>query len=61
MQNPPTDPMLSRKFLNLSEPVLGRARAEKAIEVILRADSLASLRELVEAVSSPARSGRASG
>jgi 2-methylcitrate dehydratase len=54
MQNPATDPMLARKFLSLSEPVLGRARAEKAMEVILRADSLASLRELVEAVSAHA-------
>jgi len=61
MQNPPTDQSLTRKFRNLSEPVLGRARTEKAIEVILAVDSLANLKELLDAVSSPARSGPGSG
>lgn len=54
MQNPPSDQSLARKFLNLSEPVLSRARAEKAREIILAVDALADLRVLVDAVSVPA-------
>src|SRR5262249_26035372 len=35
IKNPADDAALSRKFLALSEPVLGRARAQTAIDVIL--------------------------
>jgi 2-methylcitrate dehydratase len=50
MQNPPDDAALSRKFLALCEPVLGRARAEAAVETILSVDSMPDLGKLMAAV-----------
>jgi 2-methylcitrate dehydratase len=50
MLNPASDADLTRKFLALSEPVLGRARAEKAIEVILAVDALPDLSGLLSAL-----------
>jgi 2-methylcitrate dehydratase len=50
IKNPADDAALSKKFLTLCEPVLGRARAEAAIETILSADTLPNLAPLVGAV-----------
>ena len=51
MLNPASDADLTRKFLALSESVLGKARAEKAIEVILAVDAMPDLKNLLDAVS----------
>ena len=51
MLNPAGDGDLTRKFLALSENVLGKARAEKAIEVILAVDTMPGLATLLEALS----------
>jgi 2-methylcitrate dehydratase len=51
LENPADDGILSRKFLALSENVIGKARAEKAIEVSLSVDRLANLNELTRPVS----------
>jgi 2-methylcitrate dehydratase len=51
MLNPASDADLTRKFLALSESVLGKARAEKAIEVILAVDTMPDLKNLLDAVS----------
>jgi 2-methylcitrate dehydratase len=50
MTNPPDDASLSRKFLALAEPVLGRARAQAAIDMILSTETLPNLGKLVDAV-----------
>jgi 2-methylcitrate dehydratase len=50
MTNPPDDASLSRKFLALAEPVLGRARVQAAIDTILSTDTLPNLGKLVDAV-----------
>jgi 2-methylcitrate dehydratase len=50
MLNPAGDTDLTRKFLTLSEGVLGKARARKAIEVILAVETLPNLGNLLEAL-----------
>jgi 2-methylcitrate dehydratase len=50
MLNPAGDAELTRKFLALSENVLGKARAEKAIEVILAVDTMPNLGMLLDAL-----------
>jgi 2-methylcitrate dehydratase len=51
MLNPAGDTELTRKFLMLSESVLGRERAERAIEVILAVETLSNLGNLLNALS----------
>lgn len=51
MLNPASDADLTRKFLALSEHVLGKARAQKAIEVILAVDTMPGLGNLLDALS----------
>jgi 2-methylcitrate dehydratase PrpD len=51
MLNPAGDAELTRKFLALSETVLGRARAQRAIEVILNVDTMPDLGDLLNSVS----------
>jgi 2-methylcitrate dehydratase len=55
MLNPAGDPELTKKFLALSESVLGK-RAQKAIELILAVDTLPNLANLVNALS-PSKPG----
>jgi len=50
MLNPASDADLTRKFLVLSENVLGRARAQKAIEAILAVDAMPNLGILLDAL-----------
>jgi 2-methylcitrate dehydratase PrpD len=50
LTNPPDDASLSKKFLALAEPVLGRARAQAAIDTILSTETLPTLAKLVDAV-----------
>jgi 2-methylcitrate dehydratase len=57
MLNPPDDASLARKFLALSESVLGRARAGQAIETILSLDTMPSLEHLLDALA-PSKPGR---
>jgi 2-methylcitrate dehydratase len=57
LENPADDGILGRKFLALSEKVLGKARAEKAIEVALSVDRLANLKDLLGAVTSRSKTG----
>ena len=56
ISNPPDDASLARKFLALSEGVLGRARAGQAIEAILTIDTMPNLGKLLEAIT-PAKRG----
>jgi 2-methylcitrate dehydratase len=51
MLNPAGDADLTRKFLALSEGVLGRERAQRAIEVILAVDTMSDLGNLLSALS----------
>ncbi len=51
MLNPAGDAELTRKFLALSETVLGKARAQRAIEIILSADTMPDLGDLLNSVS----------
>jgi 2-methylcitrate dehydratase len=51
MLNPAGDAELTRKFLALSEAVLGSARAQRAIEVILAVDTMPDLGNLLSALS----------
>jgi 2-methylcitrate dehydratase len=51
MLNPASDADLTRKFLALSEAVLGKERAQKAIEVILAVDTMPDLGGLLNALS----------
>jgi 2-methylcitrate dehydratase len=51
MLNPAGDAELTRKFLALADTVLGRERAQRAIEVILAVDTLPDLGNLVNALS----------
>jgi hypothetical protein len=51
MLNPASDADLTRKFLALSEGVLGKARAQKAIETILAVDAMPDLKNLLDALS----------
>jgi 2-methylcitrate dehydratase len=50
MLNPAGDAELTRKFLTLSEGVLGKARAQRAIEVILGLDTMPNLDGLMNAL-----------
>jgi hypothetical protein len=51
MLNPAGDAELTRKFLALSENVLGKARAQRAIEVVLAVDTMPNLAVLLVALS----------
>jgi 2-methylcitrate dehydratase len=51
MLNPAADADLTRKFLALTETVLGRARAQRAVDVILAVDSMPDLANLLNALS----------
>jgi hypothetical protein len=55
MLNPATDADLTKKFLTLSEGVLGK-RTQKAIELILAVDTLPNFAGLMTALS-PSKSG----
>jgi 2-methylcitrate dehydratase len=46
LENPADDGILERKFMALSENVLGKSRADKVIEAALSVDRLANLSEL---------------
>lgn len=50
MRNPADDASLEKKFIDLSKGILGRARAEKAIETILSLNTMADLENLVGAL-----------
>jgi 2-methylcitrate dehydratase len=56
MLNPAGDAELMRKFLALSESVLGRARAQRAVETILAVDTMTDLGALLDALA-PAKPG----
>jgi 2-methylcitrate dehydratase len=56
MLNPAGDAELTRKFLALSESVLGRGRAQRAIEVILTVETMSNLGNLLNALS-PSKPG----
>jgi 2-methylcitrate dehydratase len=51
MLNPASDAQLTRKFLALTETVLGRERAQRAIEAILAVDTMPDLKALLSALS----------
>jgi len=51
LENPADDALLGRKFMALSENSLGKARAEKAIEMALSVDRLTNLGDLTRQVS----------
>jgi 2-methylcitrate dehydratase len=51
MLNPAGDPELTLKFLALAEAVLGKARAENAIELVLAVDTMPDLGNLLNALS----------
>jgi 2-methylcitrate dehydratase len=55
MLKPPDDASLARKFLALSESVLGRARAGQAMDAILSVDAMPGLANLLVAITSPKR------
>src|SRR5207245_2232769 len=50
LENPADDGLLGRKFMALAENGLGKARAEKAIEMALSVDRLTNLNELTRLV-----------
>jgi 2-methylcitrate dehydratase len=50
MQNPPDNSSLMKKFLALSENVLGKDRAQIAAEVIFSAEKISRIEDLVAAV-----------
>ena len=52
IQNPAGEESLVKKFLALSENILGKDRAHRATEVILSAEKLSGLGELLDAVAS---------
>jgi hypothetical protein len=56
MLNPAGDAELMRKFLALSESVLGGARAQRAVETILAVDTMTDLGALLDALA-PAKPG----
>jgi 2-methylcitrate dehydratase len=56
MLNPADDASLIRKFLALSESVLGRARAQRAIEMTLSIDKVPSLENFLTAIT-PSKQG----
>ena len=51
LENPADEGILGKKFLALSENVLGKTRAQKAIDVILSVEPMSSLKDLLSAVS----------
>jgi len=51
MLNPASDAQLMRKFSVLSEAVLGRERAQRAIEAVLAVDTMPDLKPLLDALS----------
>jgi 2-methylcitrate dehydratase len=51
LENPADDGILGKKFMGLAENVIGKARAEKAIETALSADRLSNLNDLTRLVS----------
>ena len=57
LENPADDAILTRKFLALSENVLGKARAERAAQIILSVDRAPNLAELITAVNGRAKTG----
>jgi 2-methylcitrate dehydratase len=57
LQNPADDASLMKKFLALSEQVLGKDRAPRAAEVILSAEKVTALKDLLEAVTPISSSG----
>ncbi len=57
LENPADDAILTRKFLALSENVIGKARAEKAAELILAVDRAPNLKELISAVTARSKTG----
>jgi hypothetical protein len=56
MLNPADDASLVRKFLALSEKVLGRARAQQAIEMTLSVDTMPSLENFLTTLT-PSKQG----
>jgi 2-methylcitrate dehydratase len=57
LENPADDGILGRKFLALAENVIGKARAQKTIELALSADRLANLNDLLAVVTSRSKAG----
>ncbi len=51
LENPADEGILGKKFLARSENVLGKTRAQKAIDVILSVEPMSSLKDLLSAVS----------
>lgn len=51
LRNPADDESVMRKFLTLSENILGKQRAQQAAEVILSVEKMTDLGELVKAIS----------
>ena len=56
MLNPADDASLTRKFLALSDSVLGRARAQQAIEMTLSVDTMPRLENFLTAIT-PSKQG----
>jgi len=50
LANPADEGILGKKFLALSENVLGKVRAQKAIDVILSVERMSSLKDLLNAI-----------
>ena len=51
LENPADEEILGKKFLALSENVLGKVRAQKAIAIILSIERMPNLKDLLSAVS----------
>jgi len=49
-ENPADEGILGKKFLTLSENVLGKTRAQKSIDVILSVERMSSLKDLLNAI-----------
>ena len=47
LENPADEGILGKKFLALSENVLGKVRAQKAIDVILSVERMSSLKDFL--------------
>jgi len=57
LQNPPDEESLVRKFIALSENILGKERSHRATETILTAEKISDLKALLIAVSTPSKPG----
>ncbi len=57
MKNPADEASLVKKFLALSESVLGKDRAQRAAEVILSAEKLGGMGDLLKAVTGISKAG----